>query len=377
MRLDESNKRISLSGAAALLLVLVGPVPEAVADSLLWTLRDTNGRVLRELKSAQTDGGETWEWVRDYIRTPNGYALVMSEEDGSQVDNLVLHPDHLGSPRVISRGASIAGQASYFPYGFSVDDGTEASIGFTGHEKDEATGIYNMGARMYSQELGRFLSPDAVVGDQWNRYAYVANEPINRTDPNGTETLEGVSFRTVPGVSEQDEVLVAAKEVAFHVYRMRGEVGPPNSTPRKNTRRMYEQFYGVSVLPGWQIDHLYERQIGGGDVIETLYPVTRYANGSAGSQLRHALKRIGRSAKAGLRATPALGALVGIVFFGEEPAHALSGELPFYGVSRDLVYPVYLYIDERYGDPGEPWFQNQSRDDQRRLLCGSSHINCN
>jgi RHS repeat-associated protein len=68
---------------------------------------------------------------------------------------------------------------------------------FTGHERDydlsQPTNdnyLDYMHARYYDSRRGRFLSVDPVLGNAprpqtWNRYAYVANNPINRVDPDG------------------------------------------------------------------------------------------------------------------------------------------------------------------------------------------------
>jgi RHS repeat-associated core domain len=64
-------------------------------------------------------------------------------------------------------------------------------VRFEGHEKD-STGLIDMHARYDLPGWGRFLSVDPVITksamrspQMWNRYAYVGNNPMNRTDPTG------------------------------------------------------------------------------------------------------------------------------------------------------------------------------------------------
>jgi RHS repeat-associated protein len=121
-----------------------------------------------------------------------------------------FHLDHLGTPRLItSDNAQLVSYHDYYPFGDEKSsywqEGPSAAgfdreepMKFTGHERDFALGmgaedghaVDYMHTRYYSPTVGRFLSVDPVLGkpeqpQSWNRYAYVMNNPINRTDPTG------------------------------------------------------------------------------------------------------------------------------------------------------------------------------------------------
>ena len=68
--------------------------------------------------------------------------------------------------------------------------GERVSRGFTRHEHLDRTGLIHMNGRVYDPRLGRFLSPDPIVGDptssqSWNLYSYVGNNPLSYVDPTG------------------------------------------------------------------------------------------------------------------------------------------------------------------------------------------------
>jgi RHS repeat-associated protein len=111
------------------------------------------------------------------------------------------HVDHLGSPRMISDESSPALRVAihdYFPFGADTANITQDSrrLRFTGHERDldgtgpGGTSLDYMHARYYTAAWARFLSVDSVSGNPgtpqtWNRYAYVADNPLNGIDPRG------------------------------------------------------------------------------------------------------------------------------------------------------------------------------------------------
>ena len=107
------------------------------------------------------------------------------------------HTDHQGSVIATSNGAGQAvSLVNYSPHGEfgTAADGatlltappTGSPFGYTGRQWDAKAGLYQYRARYYSPELGIFLSTDPIgTKDDPNLYGYVANDPVNETDPTG------------------------------------------------------------------------------------------------------------------------------------------------------------------------------------------------
>jgi RHS repeat-associated protein len=90
-------------------------------------------------------------------------------------------PDRLGSI------------GKYFPYGrerpSATTDGKEK---FATYFRDSETGLDYANNRYHQPGMGRFMTADRspssnanVLPGNWNRYAYVGGDPINKTDPRG------------------------------------------------------------------------------------------------------------------------------------------------------------------------------------------------
>ncbi|MBK7473301.1 MAG: RHS repeat-associated core domain-containing protein [Betaproteobacteria bacterium] len=74
---------------------------------------------------------------------------------------------------------------TYGPFGELGTTGVPR-FGFTGQQFLAGLDLYDYKARFYSPALGRFLQADPLgLQAGMNSYAYVANDPLNRIDPNG------------------------------------------------------------------------------------------------------------------------------------------------------------------------------------------------
>lgn len=102
------------------------------------------------------------------------------------------HPDHLSTRLITDSSGNTATQQGHYPFGEQwYVSGTSPKWKFTSYERDTESGNDYAKFRYSASRLGRFATSDPVRSvrpsnpQTFNRYSYVANDPINRTDRSG------------------------------------------------------------------------------------------------------------------------------------------------------------------------------------------------
>jgi len=114
-----------------------------------------------------------------------------------------LLADHLGSITVSLDGQNLTGTRSYSSWGET--RGSAGTLptgrGFQGQYAEDELGLLFFNARWVDPELGRFVNADTLIPEpgnpaDWDRYAFVVNNPIRYSDPSGHKVWDGCSGET-------------------------------------------------------------------------------------------------------------------------------------------------------------------------------------
>jgi RHS repeat-associated protein len=154
----------------------------------------------------EVTGGTT---VNRHYVSAQGQAFLVLETNNAAPTAITSrqwwYRDHLGSIATITDANQVVTQRfSYDPFGkrrdmngtydafgaLVYDSPTATDRGFTGHEHLDDVGVVHMNGRIYDPHTGRFMQADPFIQDgsnqqNYNRFSYVLNNPLNATDPSG------------------------------------------------------------------------------------------------------------------------------------------------------------------------------------------------
>src|SRR5262249_61432412 len=127
-----------------------------------------------------------------------------------------------GSVRMVPAAAGhVVAAHDYVPFGLEPAAAPDpAPLRYTGKERDVETALNYFGARYYASWLGRFTTVDPALEvekaqqepQQWNRYAYVTNNPMRFIDPDGRQEHDFL---------EHDIRALMAKKITVEEYNAR------------------------------------------------------------------------------------------------------------------------------------------------------------
>jgi RHS repeat-associated protein len=128
-----------------------------------------------------------------YVHGPGADEPLVWYEGSGVTNKSYLLADERGTVIGITNNSGAVTQVNkYDEYGVPAD-ANQGRFQYTGQLWLDEIGLYHYKARAYHPWLGRFMQTDPIgYTGGMNLYAYVGNDPVNRTDPSGLTWIEEI-----------------------------------------------------------------------------------------------------------------------------------------------------------------------------------------
>ena len=141
---------------------------------------------------ALTSAGATGSKTSTFSASANLTTIILAIPQPPSV--LFYQTDQLGSTRMLTDSAgAVRGTFSYDAYGNLIGSTGSYStpLSWTGQYRDAESGLEYLQTRYYDPATAQFLARDGMVTMTRTPYQYVADNPLNATDPSGACGLWG------------------------------------------------------------------------------------------------------------------------------------------------------------------------------------------
>ena len=186
---DSSNMLTSSSNGAALTYDPTGRLLSIAQGGVTTKFLYDGTRLIAEYNGSNT-------LLRRYIHGDGVDDPIVWYDSTGTTNKRNLFKDERGSVIAADTGSAVT-SLKYDEFGnVTVTGSAPPRFRYTGQTWLPEIGQYYYKARIYNPDLGRFMQTDPIgTKDQINLYAYVGNDPFNKTDPSGMCMIENTFCR--------------------------------------------------------------------------------------------------------------------------------------------------------------------------------------